>query len=58
LATKEGSGSDGHPINDLRAAEESVQAHLPINARATAVTLMTQQAAASRWARIATFNLA
>ena len=48
----------GHPTNDLRAAEESVQAHLPINAHATAVTLMTQQAAADRWARTATFNLA
>ena len=43
-------------MNDLR-AEESVQAHLPINAHATAVTLMTQQAA-GRWARTATFNLA
>jgi hypothetical protein len=48
----------GHPMNDLRAAEESVQAHLPINAHATAVTLMTQQAAAGMWVRTATFNLA
>jgi 2'-5' RNA ligase superfamily len=48
----------GHPVNDLRAAEEAVQAHLPINAHATTVTLMTQQAAAGMWVRTATFNLA
>ena len=29
---------DGRPLNDLRAAEESVQVYLPIDAYATAVT--------------------
>jgi len=33
----------GHPLTSLRAAEESVRPHLPIDAQATAVTLMTQQ---------------
>jgi len=35
-----------HPLGALRAAERSVQAHLPIEASAAAVTLMTQQSAA------------
>jgi 2'-5' RNA ligase len=48
----------GHPVTDLRAAEESVQGHLPIDAQATAVTLMTQQSAEGQWARAATFSLA
>lgn len=48
----------GHPVNDLRAAEASVQAHLPIDGHATAVTLMTQQSAAGQWAKAATFTLA
>jgi 2'-5' RNA ligase superfamily len=48
----------GHPINDLRAAEESVQPHLPINAHATAVTLMTQQSAGGHWTKATTFTLA
>jgi 2'-5' RNA ligase len=46
----------GHRLNDLRAAEESVQAHLPIDACATAVTLMTQQAAGRHWTKTATFT--
>jgi 2'-5' RNA ligase len=48
----------GRPITDLRAAEQAVNAHLPIDARATAVTLMTQQSAAGPWTRAATFALA
>jgi 2'-5' RNA ligase len=46
-----------HPLNDLRAAEESVQARLPIDASATAVTLMTQQPAGGLWTKAATFTL-
>lgn len=48
----------GHPLTDLRAAEESVQAHLPIDAQATAVTLVTQQSAAEQWTKAATFTMA
>jgi len=48
----------GHPLNDLRIAEESVQAQLPIDSHATAVTLMTQQSAAAPWTKAATFTLA
>lgn len=48
----------GHPLNDLRTAEESLQAHLPIAGDATAVTLMTQQTAVGQWTKAATFTLA
>lgn len=48
----------GHPVTDLRAAEESVRARLPIDGHATAVTLMTEQSAGGRWTRAATFALA
>jgi len=48
----------GHPLNDLRAAEDSVQAHLPIDGHATAVTLITRQSAEARWIKAATFSLA
>lgn len=48
----------GHPLADLRAAEQSVSAHLPIDAQATAVTLMTQRSAAGSWTRAAIFALA
>ena len=48
----------GHPLNDLRAAEVSVQAHLPIEAHATTVTLMTQQSAGGHWRKAAAFTLA
>ena len=48
----------GHPVADMRVAEESVQAHLPIQARATGVTLMTEQSAGGKWARAARFTLA
>jgi 2'-5' RNA ligase len=48
----------GQPLHDLRAAEDSVQAHLPIEASVTAITLITEQAAEwERWAKTATFNL-
>lgn len=48
----------GHPVADLRAAEESVLTHLPIDGHATAVTFMTEQYAGGRWTRAATFALA
>jgi hypothetical protein len=48
----------GHPLTDLRAAEQSVRAHLPIEARANAVTLMTQHSAGGRWTKAGTFALA
>lgn len=49
---------DGRPLNELRAAKESVQAYLPIDAYATAVTLITQQGAEGHWIRSAAFSLA
>ena len=51
--------SHGHPLNDLRTAENSnsVQAHLPIEASAAAVTLMTQQSPGGHWSKTATFTL-
>jgi hypothetical protein len=48
----------GHPVDELRAAEKAVQAHLPIDAHAAAVTLMIQQSARGQWTRAATFTLA
>jgi hypothetical protein len=48
----------GRPVNELRAAEKSVQAQLPIEADAATVTLMTEQSAGGQWAKAATFNLA
>jgi hypothetical protein len=47
----------GHPVEELRAAEKAIQAHLPIEADATAVTLMTEQAPGGQWARATTFTL-
>ena len=47
----------GHPLQDLRTAEDSVQAHLPIEAGVTAITLMTEQSAGGHWAKTATFGL-
>jgi 2'-5' RNA ligase len=47
----------GHALSDLRAAESSVRARLPIEATAAAVTLLTQQAPGGRWTRAATFSL-
>ncbi len=46
----------GHPRDDLRTAEDSVQARLPIESTAVAVTLMTQQSAEGHWTKTATFN--
>lgn len=48
----------GHPLHDLRTAEESIRAHLPIDGHAAAVTLMTQQSAGGRWTKAAAFTLA
>ena len=48
----------GHRVADMRAAEESVQACLPVRACAAAVTLMTEQSAGGQWARAARFTLA
>jgi hypothetical protein len=48
----------GHPVNELRAAEQSIQPQLPIEADATTVTLMTEQSAGGQWANAATFALA
>jgi hypothetical protein len=39
------------------AAERSVQAHLPIEADAKTVTLMTERSACGQWSGAATFNL-
>ncbi len=47
----------GHPLNDLRTAEEAIQDCLPIDACAAAVALMTEQSAGGRWAEAATFTL-
>ncbi len=47
----------GHPLNDLRAAEDSVQDRLPVESSATAVTLMTQQSSGGHWTKTATFTL-
>jgi 2'-5' RNA ligase len=48
----------GHTLGDLRAAEKAVRAHLPIDARASTITLMTQQSPGDRWSTTATFTLA
>ncbi|HEX4212933.1 MAG TPA: 2'-5' RNA ligase family protein [Candidatus Dormibacteraeota bacterium] len=48
----------GHPVKDLRAAEESARAHLPIDGQAVAVTLITQRSAGGQWTKAATFTLA
>ena len=47
-----------HPLTDMRAAEEAIQDSLPIDARAAAVTLMTEPSSGGRWTTTATFNLA
>jgi len=47
-----------HPLTDLRVAEASVQAHLPIDAQAIAVTLVTQQSTRGHWTKAASFTLA
>jgi 2'-5' RNA ligase len=48
----------GHPLGELRAAEEAVRADLPIEARVGAVTLVTQQPIGERWTKAAVFDLA
>lgn len=48
----------GPQLDDLRAAEESVQAYLPIDAHATAVTLLTHRVIGAPWTRTAVFHLA
>ncbi len=47
----------GHPLNELRTAEDAVQAHLPIEASVAAITLMTERYAGGHWAKTATFAL-
>jgi len=47
----------GHPLSALRSAENSVRAWLPIEASASAVTLITQQHPGGYWARTALFQL-
>jgi hypothetical protein len=49
---------NGHPVADLRAAEESVRTNLPIDGHASAVTLITQRPAGAQWTKTATFPLA
>ena len=41
----------GRSLDDLRAAEESLQAHLPIASTVTAITLMAEQSAGGQWAK-------
>lgn len=48
----------GQPLSDLRAAEDSVRPCLPVEARVTAVTLMTEQSVGGQWARSASLALA
>ena len=47
----------GHPLTDLRAAEEAIQDNLPIDACAAAVALMAEQSAGGSWTKTATFTL-
>jgi 2'-5' RNA ligase len=47
----------GHPLTDLRAAEEAIQDSLPIDACAAAVALMTGRSAGGRWTKTAIFTL-
>ncbi|HEU5421404.1 MAG TPA: 2'-5' RNA ligase family protein [Streptosporangiaceae bacterium] len=48
---------EARPAADLRAAEEAVRACLPVEGRATAVTLITRRSAGGRWAQAAAFPL-
>jgi 2'-5' RNA ligase len=47
----------GQSMDELRAAEDSVRAHLPIPAQVAAVTLMSQQPDTGLWAKTATYDL-
>lgn len=54
---------DSAPRAELEAAEAKVRPHLPIDAEATEVTLMTgpppgSAPTAARWTTVATFSLA
>lgn len=49
---------DSHPVDDLRAAEESVRPLLPIVGEVAAVSLITQEIAGGQFSRAATFPLA
>lgn len=54
---------DGAPRAELEAAEAEVRPHLPIETKATSVTLMTgppsgSAPTAARWTTVATFSLA
>ena len=44
-------------MSELRTAEDAIQAHLPIDASVTAITLMTEQSAGGQWVKTATFAL-
>ena len=46
------------PLAELRAAEESLLPHLPIEARATTVTLLVGPVSGGQWTRAARFPLA
>jgi len=48
---------DSQPLSDLRAAEESVRPCLPIDAHATAVTLIIQRPGQKQWVKAAGFRL-
>jgi hypothetical protein len=48
----------GIPCATCGPAGKPVLAHLPIDGHATAVTLMTQQAAGGQWTKSASFCLA
>jgi hypothetical protein len=48
----------GQPVAAMRAAEHAVRAHLPVEAQATAVTLMTGPDRGGPWVRAARFPLA
>jgi 2'-5' RNA ligase len=47
----------GHPVGELRAAEDAVRALVPVDANATFVTLMTQQNPGGHWSKAAVFTL-
>jgi 2'-5' RNA ligase superfamily len=47
----------GHPLSEMRGAEEAIQDSLPIDACAVAVTVMTEQSAGGRWTKTATLTL-
>ncbi len=47
----------GHPVSELRTAEDAIGAHLPIEASVAAVTLVTEQSPGGHWAKTALFGL-